>query len=65
MASSLHRLGGSAQIIYAGEIDDLCGQIERACQSAEDQEVIREGLLLLEEKLDTLNQSVVHYLQAS
>ncbi|WP_338670654.1 transporter substrate-binding domain-containing protein [Pantoea dispersa] len=65
LASSLHRLGGSAQIIYAGEIDDLCGQIERACQSAEDQEVIREGLLLLEEKLDTLNQSVVHYLQAS
>ena len=26
LASSLHRLGGSAQIIYAGEIDDLCGR---------------------------------------
>lgn len=58
LAASLHKLGGAAQVIYASEIDDICGEMERHCESPVSEDALKQQLDLLDNKLRTLHHAI-------
>jgi two-component system sensor histidine kinase EvgS len=63
LAGCLHKMGGGAQVIYAEEIDELCGQLETHCEPPVNEELINQQLKQLDSKLSTLHCSIKTWLK--
>jgi len=58
LISSLHRIGGAAQIIHAREINELSKKLESLSVEPVNLAVINEGLIRLEGLLKELDQAI-------
>lgn len=59
--SSLHRIGGAAQIIYAVEINQLTKKLELLCVVPVNIALMREGIARLDALLSELSQAIETY----